>query len=307
MDASLTELRVLRAVAELSSFTAAAQSLGYTQSAVSRQIASLETAAGARLCERRSDGIRLTAAGRIVLRHAAVALDELEAAERELNGQTPEEGSLRLGAFASAGAWLVPHALTLLRRTHPGIEVTTREASTPALVRALRAGSVDLAVIAMSPPFRPPDDETPALVLETLTEAAPFVAVPESHPLGGAGGVDLAELEGQRWIASRSTADESLLGVWPGLPGRQQIAHVARDWLTKLHLVAAGCGITTVPSVMTPAVPSSVRLLTVRDGPHELRRIALARMPGRPTPALAEVSLALHLAVASAKVQTPLS
>jgi DNA-binding transcriptional LysR family regulator len=299
MDASLTELRVLRAVAELGSFTAAAESLGYTQSAASRQIASLETAAGAQLCERRPDGVRLTAAGRIVLRHAAIALDELEAAVRELSGQAPEEGSVRLGAFAGAGAWLVPSALSGLGRAHPGIEVSTREATSPALVRSLRAGTLDLAVIALSPPFRAPDDETPALSLETLTEAAPYVAVAESHPLAGSSHVDLTELERQRWIASRSTPEESLLGVWPGLAGRQETAHVARDWLTKLHLVAAGCGITTVPSVMAPAMPPGIRLLTVRGGPHELRRIALARLPGRPAGAVAEVGQALHAAITS--------
>jgi hypothetical protein len=67
--------------------------------------------------------------------------------------------------------------------------------------------------------------------------------------------------------------------VWPGLGERPDIAHAARDWLAKLHLVAAGCGITTVPAALGPAVPPGVRILPVRGGPAEQRRILLARLP----------------------------
>jgi DNA-binding transcriptional LysR family regulator len=73
------------------------------------------------------------------------------------------------------------------------------------------------------------------------------------------------------------------MGVWPGLDERPQIAHTARDWLAKLHLVAAGCGITTVPAAFSSAMPPGVRILPVRGGPAEHRRILLARVP-RPLP-----------------------
>lgn len=139
-DASLVALRVFREVAERGTLTAAATALGYTQSAVSRQIAALERAAAAVLLERRHDGVRLTAAGRLVLRHAAVVVDQVDAAARELAGLPSEdESTVRLGWFTSAGAWLVPWALVSLGRSHPSITVVTRESSTPALVRALRA------------------------------------------------------------------------------------------------------------------------------------------------------------------------
>src|SRR5436305_1513155 len=147
-DASLTALRVFRAVAERGTFSAAAAALGYTQSAVSRQIASLERAAGAPLLQRRHDGVRLTSAGQLVLRRATAVLDQVEATARELAGLPDEPSAVRLGWFASAGSWLVPRALAALRRSHPAITVTTREGSTPALVRALRAGTIDLALLA---------------------------------------------------------------------------------------------------------------------------------------------------------------
>ena len=296
MDVSLVALKVLREVADRGSFSAAAQSLGYTQSAVSRQVAALEHGVGARVFDRRPDGVRLTAQGRVLLRHASVVLDELDAADRELKGQAHPATSVRLGAFASAGGWLIPRALAAVRRTDPGIDVSTRELGSPALVRALRAGSLDLALIALSPPFRPPDEQTPVLALEIVSETELLLALPERHPLAENETVRVEDLEAQRWIASRGSTDETLLGVWPGLAGKPRIAHVARDWLTKLQLVAAGCGITTIPSSLLPAAPPQVRVVSVVGGSHELRRLVLARQPGEASSPLRTVMRAIHSA-----------
>lgn len=276
-DASLVALRVFREVAERGTLTAAASALGYTQSAVSRQIAALERAAGAPLLERRHDGVRLTPAGRIVLRRAADVVDQIDATARELAGLPEESGHVRLGWFATAGAVIVPRALALLRETHPAITVTSREGSSPALVRALRAGTIDLAVLASVPPYRSLDTETPPLRVQVLTERSLCVAVPENHPLAHGDYIDVADLHGQRWIAG--AAQELQMGAWPGLAERPVIAHTARDWLAKLQLVAAGCGITTVPRMLAPTVPPGVRVLPVRGGPSENRRVVLARLP----------------------------
>ncbi|WP_394617432.1 LysR family transcriptional regulator [Lentzea sp. JNUCC 0626] len=285
-DASLVALRVFREVAERGTLTAAASALGYTQSAVSRQIAALEKAAGATLLERRHDGVRLTAAGRLVLRRAAVVVDQVDAGARELAGLPDEDAStVRLGWFATGGAWLVPQALLALRRTHPSITVVTREGSSPALVRALRAGTLDVAVLGSQPPFRAPDDEIPALEIETLVERSLRIAVPSSHPLARNDFIDIADLRGQAWIAG--PGDQLTMGVWPGLDERPVVAHTARDWLAKLHLVAAGFGITTAPAALEAVLPAGVRIMSVRGGPAEQRRILLARLPGSaPEPVL---------------------
>ncbi|AEK40455.1 LysR family transcriptional regulator [Amycolatopsis mediterranei] len=279
-DVSLVALRVFREVAERGTLTAAAAALGYTQSAVSRQIASLERVARTPVLERRPGGVRLTTAGTVVLRRAIAVLDEIDAAGRELAGLPADAGTVRLGWFPSAGAVLVPRAVAELRRTHPAVTVLTREGTTPVLVRALRAGTVDLAVLGSAPPFRPPDAETPALHRETLAERTLRLAVPTGHPLAGAGPVDVADLRGQRWIAGPSAGEDTLMGVWPGLDERPEIAHTARDWLAKLSLVAAGCGLTTLPASLAEAVPPGVRVLEVRGGPSERRRVVLARLPG---------------------------
>lgn len=295
MDVSITGLRVFREVAERGTLTAAATALGYTQPAVSRQIAALERATDTALLERRRDGVRLTTAGHVLLRRAVTILAELDATTRELSGLPPDGGTVRLGWFASAGAALVPRALAILRRTHPAITVTTREASTPALVSALRAGRLDLAVVASLPPFRPLDGESPRLLLQTLSERNLFIALPATHPLAANDSVAVADLRGQDWVAS-TTAGE--MGVWPGLDERPRITHTVRDWLAKLNLVAAGAGLTTVPGSLAAVAPAGVRVLPVVGGSEERRRVVLARLPGplpQPTKHLAD---ALHTAAA---------
>ena len=65
----------------------------------------------------------------------------------------------------------------------------------------------------------------------------------------------------------------------PGLDERPKITHTARDWMTKLHLVAAGCGVTTVPASFAAIAPPGVRVLAVHGGSQEQRRVILARLP----------------------------
>ncbi|MEU1943604.1 LysR family transcriptional regulator [Streptomyces sp. NPDC020125] len=293
MDISSTGLRVLQQIAESGSFTAAAARLGYTQSAVSRQAVSLERSAGTTLFDRRPDGVRLTPAGLTLLRHARTILDCLTAAESDLTGTAPRTELVRLGLFLSAGAVVLPAALTRLTATDPQITVTTTEGTTPTLIRALRAGSIDLAVLTSRPPHRPLDSESPRLHVETVVDTELVLATASTGKFAGRTTVHVDELVDAAWIATPSSSSEPLLGVWPGLPGRPRIVHSARDWLTKLHLVAGGFGVTTVPSRVLPVLPPGVSLVHVEGAPPEIRRVLVARLPGRPTPAITAVTRAI--------------
>ncbi len=276
-DPSPTGLRVLREVAQTGSFSEAALSLGYTQSAVSRQIAALEAAAKHRLFDRGRRGVTLTPAGVRLLASATRILDELDTVRRELDGGETATGPVRLGAFPTAAAGLVPKALATLP---PQLKVTLREATTPALTRALRAGTLDLAIIARIPPFRPPDAESPALELTTLSERELAIGVAAGHPLAHARSVEVEGLAGQIWVASRSDAGDTLLGVWPGLAERPDVRYVVRDWLAKLRIVAAGLAITTIAPVMLDVLPEGIEVVQVRGEPRETRRVVVARRPG---------------------------
>ncbi len=148
-------MRVLREVAQRGSFSAAADALAYTQSAVSQQIAALEREAGTRLVERNARGVRLTDAGRALVVHADAILARLADAEAELEAIAGLRGGrLRLAAFPSAGATIMPEAIARFRARHPAVELTLEPADPePALVK-LRSGDADL-VLDITGAFRP--------------------------------------------------------------------------------------------------------------------------------------------------------
>lgn len=175
-ELTLQGLRVVQEVARQGSFTGAADVLGYTQSAVSRQVAAMEDAAGAPLFERLPRGVRATGAGRVLLRHARAVLDRVDAADLELGGLKDRlEGWLAIGAFPSALGVLVPRALARLREAHPGVVVSLREGTTPAHLRRLRGGRLELAVIGTGPAL-PYDLD--GLRSDVLLEGGLLVAVP---------------------------------------------------------------------------------------------------------------------------------
>src|SRR3954447_2514824 len=140
-------MRVLREVAVRGSFSAAADALSFTQSAVSQQIAALEREAGAVLVERNARGVRLTDAGDALVAHADAILARLDAAERELEAIAGLRGGhLRLVAFPSAASSLMPLAVAEFRRRHPGVELTLEPGEPGPAVAAVKAGEADVAV-----------------------------------------------------------------------------------------------------------------------------------------------------------------
>src|SRR6201991_2108385 len=136
-------MRVLREVAQRGSFSAAADALAYTQSAVSQQIAALEREAGTRLVERNARGVRLTDAGRVVVEHADAILARLADAEAELEAIAGLRGGrLRLAAFPTVGATLIPLAVATFREKHPGIELTVRQLEPEDSLPLLKSGEL---------------------------------------------------------------------------------------------------------------------------------------------------------------------
>jgi len=288
---------VLRAVAAQGSFTAAAMTLGYTQSSVSRQVAALEDAAGARLFDRRARGVRLTDAGAALLTHAVAVTDQLELARKDLqaiDGSTAAK--LRLGAFPTALAALVPRAVAMLRTRHPELAITLREGTTPSQLRRLDAGTAELAVIAVLSGQRP----DPALfTFEPLLEDHLLLALPREHALAGSRSVEVRQLEREAWIAASADPDGVLLGVWPSLEWRPHVAYIARDWTAKLGLVAAGLGITVIPGLAVPGIRRDVALVRVVGGDPAARTVALAARKGtHPPKHTAALTEALHQAAA---------
>jgi DNA-binding transcriptional LysR family regulator len=293
-DLSLTGLRVLREVASRGSFTAAAESLGYTQSAISRQVAALESTTGAALFERGARGVRLTDAGTALLRRAETVLDEVERAQREIEGFSPASaGRLRVGAFPTAAASLVPRALSALRERRPGIQVSLRDGSTPTLLRRVASGNAEVAVLSVLPGGQRPGDR--GVAIEHLTDDPLLLAVAAGHRLAGRRSVDIDDLASEIWVAATPKADDTFLGAWQWADWTPTVGFVTREWTAKLGLVAANLGVTLVPGLAARAVRGDVALVRLRSERPVSREILVAtRAESDPVPAVSSFVGLLH-------------
>lgn len=260
---TLTGLRIVHRVATAGSFTRAAEQLGYTQSAVSRQVAAMEAVAGAPFFDRSRRGVALTPAGEVLVRRATEVLAAVAATEQELTGLRDRlAGRLTTGAFPTAAMALVPRAMARLAADHPGLAVAVEEAATPALLRRLRNGRLDVAVVGVGHGL--PEYDLGGLRQTTVLRGDLLLAVAESHRFAGRGRVAVADLAQEDWIAGDGPAGEPQFGAWPTLPA-PRIAYTARSWPARLGLVAAGLGITAVPHLAVPALPAGVRTVAVDD------------------------------------------
>ncbi|MFH8656425.1 LysR family transcriptional regulator [Streptomyces afghaniensis] len=296
-DLSTVWLRAFLEVARHGSFTGAARALGWTQSAVSRQVASLEAAlGGAPLFDRLPRGVRLTEAGRLLVPHAETVAAALHDARRDLDAlREAAGGRLRFGAFATADAALVPHALALFRARHPRVRLTREEGFTSALLDRLTAGHLDLAIVSTT--GRAPLE---AYELHHLLDEPLYVAVPAGHPLAGhEGPVPLGRFADADWIGGSARPEGTLLDAALRQGFRPHVAHVVGEWTAKQGYVAAGLGVTLVPALAAEAVRPDIRLLRVLDEGAPARAVYAATVRGRSlTPAAVAFLDALREAAA---------
>lgn len=280
-------LEVFRTVARLGSITAAARRLRFTQSAVSRQIGALESELGTRVFDRLPRGVTLTEEGRVLLPYAEKVLDQLGGARRAVDEvRSLGTGRLRVGAFPTAVAALVPAALASFRQAYPSVTLTLVEGLTPALLDRLAAGDADVAVVSSSPAG--PLDRT-RFDLHHLLDERMLVAVPRTHRLARRRTVRLTDLAADAFIAGSATAEETLLRA--ALPSgfQPRIEITAAEWLGKLGCVAAGLGVALLPALAAGRVPPGTALLRLHPDDETVRQVYAATLPGRtPPPAVTQ-------------------
>src|SRR3954469_22940902 len=243
----LRHLVALAALARTRSFSQAAIELGYAQSAVSQQIATLERAVGHKLVERPGGPrpVSLTEAGELVLRHANHITARLRAVRADLDALAAgEAGSVRIGTFQSASAKLLPPTLTRFRDTWPHVGVELRnELNTSTLDDLVRGGQLDLAFSDIEP------DET-TLVYETLVVDEYVLVVPPWSPLVEQAPIDLRDLDDLDLVSGSLTNDTCGLRIaeqLEGGPRRPRVVFRTDDNLTTQRLVASGLGLAVVP------------------------------------------------------------
>jgi DNA-binding transcriptional LysR family regulator len=271
-------LRVLRAVSQHGSFSAAAESLSYTQSAVSQQIAALEREAGVLLVQRNARGVRLTDAGAALVRHTEVILSRLADAEAELEAIAGlRSGRLRLAAFPSAGATIMPAAIGRFRAEHPGVELSLVPAEPDEVPALLKAGDVDIALHIDAPPVT---SEPEGIELVHLLDDPMYACLPATHELAGRSRVKLSDLAGEPWIlgsTGRCPDSTVFLRACQTAGFECQIAFHSDDYLSIQGFVAAGVGLALIPDLGLITVRDDVVIKSL-DGMTPFRRISAAML-----------------------------
>ena len=273
LGVELRHLAALEAVAREGTFGRAATSLGYTQSAISQQIQTLERIVGERLLERPGGprAVSLTEAGTLLLRHAEVIVARLHAAQADMAAlQQGHGGRLRVGTFQSVGARVLPVVMRRFLAEWPSVELLLTESpSDEELQRLVERGELDLA-FAMTPLADGPFES-----LELLAD--PYVLlVPADHELAQlerAGLADLGDLTliGNRACRSTALAEDELTQRGVSV----NVAFRSDDNGTVQGLVGAGFGAALVPLLTVEQSDERVRILEL-DPEIPYRRIALA-------------------------------
>ena len=260
MDANLDlhSIRIVRAIAEHGTISAAARALGYSQPAISQHLRRSEARLGTPLVIRSGRGVRLSEAGQVVARHAVAITSALDAASGDLAELVGlAAGTVRVAAFPTASSTLVPRLLGSMRQLHPGITVGYVEAEPPEAIAMLRDGAVDLAITFAYPgdrsdPHRPADVSLESVPL--FTEPV-VLALPDRHALADRQQVALADLADERWIAGCPLCRGHLLAACEAVGVTPNIELETDNAIAVLTLVAAGLGVALLPQLALATAP----------------------------------------------------
>ncbi len=246
LGVEIRHLVALEAIARTRSFSQAGASLGYAQSAISQQIATLEKAVGHRLVERPGGRrpVSLTPAGEIVLRHAEHIAARVAAIGADLHALAAGEvGALRIGVFQSVSASLLPATLAAFRTSWPRIDIELRNAyHTAELATLVQSGEIDVAFADLTTISAP-------LEGRKLLEDPYVVLAPVGSSLAGESCVDWAALDGTELIAQSET-DSCAIRVQQALAAAGAHARVvfrSDENIAVQRLVAAGVGYAVLP------------------------------------------------------------
>ncbi len=275
----LRRLDALVALHQTGTVSAAAARLRYGQPTISHHLRRLEAETGSVLLQRVGRGVRLTPDGERLARRGEEILALLARAEAELTASTSlQAGQIRLAAFPSAAATLVPAAVALLHERHPGIGLDLIEAEPPEAAAMLRAGTADLALTFVYPGQSEPDGVTVA----TVTEDPLYLVAARGADLGS-GSLDLARFAGTRWITGCERCRSELLSLCADSGFAPDIAFASDDYVAVQSLVASGLGVTVLPGLALRAHrnPDVVR----RAVPGAARRIQVMTYGAPPHPA----------------------
>jgi len=302
---NVARLKVLDEVARRGSFSAAAEALDYTQSAISQQIAALESEAGMTLLERHPRGVTLTAAGQTLVGHADGILARLESAETALGAIAGLRGGrLRMASFPTAGATLMPLAIASFRARHPEVELTLAEGEPEQIEPRLRAGEIDLALLFEFGAASSADE----LARVALLEDPLYLALPREHVLAQKRRLRLEDLREEAWVqtSSASPCARHVVRSCHAAGFEPNVAFESDDYQTVQGLVAAGVGVALIPELaLNPVVREDIAIRALSPQPPVRQVVAATPAGARLLPAAPAMLAELEEAAARYVALTP--
>jgi LysR family hydrogen peroxide-inducible transcriptional activator len=278
---TLRQLQFLAALAAHGGFIKAAEAVGVTQPTLSAGIKELEATLGVRLVERGRTGTTLTPAGEETVSRAVRVLTEVEELARSVRGSSaPLSGAFRLGAIPTIAPFLLPRALPILRARFPALRLQLREDLTPRLVDALRARTIDAAVIAL--PYEAAGIETMPFAEDEF-----LLACPLGHDLAGRNDLTPEQVPLDELLLledGHCLRDHALSLCRPAVPGRAQPDIAASSLHTIMQLVGGGIGVTLIPKLAADAGVANAAPVTVQafNTPVIGRTLGMAWREGSP-------------------------
>jgi DNA-binding transcriptional LysR family regulator len=261
-------LLTLHEVARHGSFSRAAEELALTQSAVSQQVAALERQLGVQLLHRGRGGVRPTPAGDALLAHAAAFSERLRLAATQLAELAGEEGRrLRVGAFPSALATIVPDAAAALVARTPDLEIRLTEGRLDELVKGVRDGALHVAVCFQD--AAAPRREHPGTRRHDLADEPMVLALPPQHRLARRRQIGLSELAGDAWTAP--SRDGLIVRACRAAGFEPSLQIITGDPLAIRAVVRAGLAVAMTPRLLAAQL-HGVRILTL-DGDSPRRHL----------------------------------
>jgi DNA-binding transcriptional LysR family regulator len=238
----IRELQALIAISRTGSYTAAAETLGYSQPAVSYQMRRLQQEVGTRLVIQAGRGVRLTQAGNVLVRHAESVFAAMRAASEELAALAALGGAVvRVDAFQSICSTLIPLAINHLHAEGTDLRIVLHQAEPAEARNRVRYGEADLALLARWDNEPLPEGEEPMRRVHLMSDDR-CVVMRNDHPLASLPEIDFADLAGESWVMESFRDRFETACRENGFVPR--IAASADDSLTIQDLVAAGFGIT---------------------------------------------------------------
>ena len=297
-----SRLEVFREVVERESFSAAAEALSFSQSAVSQAIAALEAEVGTELIERSRSGARPTAAGAALAGHAAGSHPQWETPAAEMPASAAGRGGLlRAASFPTAGATLMPRAIAGFRASHPGVDLTLTEGDPEEIAPRLRAGEFDLVLLFEFPGIG--ERLGAGMRRFELLDDPLHLALRHDHPLAERENLRLQDLSEESWVqtSAETPCAKHVVRSCHAAGFEPRVSFESDDYQTVQGLVAAGVGVALIPELALSSVRPDLRIRALHPQSPVRKVFAATPRGATATPAVATMLSVLREAARPAQ------